>query len=61
MTTRELEVLSHLAEGRSNKDIAGRLYMSPRTVERHVANLTTKTGVGTRSELVAFAARELSA
>jgi DNA-binding CsgD family transcriptional regulator/tetratricopeptide (TPR) repeat protein len=57
VTARELEVLRLLGEGLSNKDIAARLYLSPRTVERHVASLTAKAGVTRRSELVAFAAR----
>jgi DNA-binding CsgD family transcriptional regulator len=57
VTARELEVLRLLGEGRSNRDIAERLFMSHRTVERHVANLTVKTGVARRAELVAFAAR----
>ena len=59
VTSRELEVLRLLAEGASNKDIASRLYLSPRTVERHVANLSVKMAAGRRSELVAFAARTL--
>lgn len=59
VTSRELEVLRLLAEGAANKDIASRLYLSPRTVERHVANLSVKTGASRRSELVAFAARTL--
>ena len=57
VTSRELEVLRLLALGLANKDIGERLYLSPRTVERHVANLSVKTGVGRRSELVAYAAR----
>jgi DNA-binding CsgD family transcriptional regulator len=57
ITSRELEVLGLLAQGLSNQDIAGRLYLSPRTVERHVANLTVKTGMERRAQLVAFAAR----
>jgi DNA-binding CsgD family transcriptional regulator len=57
VTAREMEVLSLLAEGLSNKEIAARLYLSPRTVERHIANLTSKTGVERRSQLVALAAR----
>jgi DNA-binding NarL/FixJ family response regulator len=56
-----MEVLSLLAEGRSTKEIAARLYLSPKTVERHTANLVTKVGVQNRSELVAFAARHLGA
>jgi DNA-binding CsgD family transcriptional regulator len=61
ITSRELEVLRLLALGLPNKEIATRLYLSPRTVERHIANLEAKTGVAHRSELVAFAARSLSA
>lgn len=57
VTPREAEVLALLAEGRSTKEIATRLYLSPKTVERHIANLAAKTGVAGRSELVAFAAR----
>ena len=57
VTAREMEVLTLLADGLSNKEIAARLYLSPRTVERHIANLTTKTGVERRSQLVALAAR----
>lgn len=60
VTRREFEVLTLLADGLSNKEISTRLYMSPRTVERHVANLALKTGLRTRSELIAFAARVAS-
>jgi DNA-binding CsgD family transcriptional regulator len=52
-------VLMLLAEGRSTKDIAARLYLSPKTVERHIANVAVKVGVQGRSEVVAFAARHL--
>jgi DNA-binding CsgD family transcriptional regulator len=57
VTAREMEVLTLLADGLSNKEIAARLYLSPRTVERHIANLASKTGVERRSQLVALAAR----
>ena len=59
VTGREVEVLRLLGEGRSNREIGERLYLSPRTVERHVANLTAKVGVDRRTELVAYAARTL--
>jgi DNA-binding NarL/FixJ family response regulator len=57
VTARELEVLRLLAEGLSNREIGTHLFLSPRTVERHVANLVAKAGVERRSQLVAFAAR----
>ncbi|MDP9069704.1 MAG: AAA family ATPase [Actinomycetota bacterium] len=57
VTRREAEVLALLGEGLANREIAERLYLSSRTVERHIANLTVKTGVRGRSELIAFAAR----
>jgi DNA-binding CsgD family transcriptional regulator len=50
-------VLTLLADARSTREIAQRLYLSPKTVERHIANLAAKVGVGGRSELVAYAAR----
>ena len=56
VTPREVEVLALLAEGSSTKEIAARLYVSPKTVERHIANLAAKVGVEGRSALVAFAA-----
>ncbi len=57
VTSREMEVLRLLSAGMANKEIGARLYLSPRTVERHLANLAVKTGAGRRSELVAYAAR----
>jgi len=46
-----------VAQGFSNTDIAERLFISPKTVETHVASLISKTGQGGRRELVAHAAR----
>src|SRR5919197_1324511 len=57
VTARELEVLTLLAEGLSNREIGERLYLSPRTVERHIANLAAKAGLERRAQLVALAAR----
>lgn len=51
ITSRELDVLAVLAGGATNKEIASRLHLSPRTVERHVSNLLAKTGAGDRHEL----------
>lgn len=57
LTARELEVLALLGQARPTKEIAAELFVSPKTVERHIANLAAKTGVRGRSELIAFAAR----
>ena len=56
VTRREFDVLQLLADGRPTREIAERLYLSPKTVERHIANLATKAGVAGRAQLVAFAA-----
>jgi len=56
LTTREADVLALLAEGLTNKEIASRLYLSPRTVEKHVERILTKTGQSNRTALAAFAA-----
>jgi DNA-binding CsgD family transcriptional regulator len=58
VTAREAEVLALLGEGLTNQEIAGRVFLSSRTVERHLANVGAKLGTRSRSELVALAARE---
>jgi DNA-binding NarL/FixJ family response regulator/class 3 adenylate cyclase len=45
LTEREREILALMAEGRSNQAISERLYLSPKTVETHVAHLFTKLGL----------------
>jgi predicted ATPase/DNA-binding CsgD family transcriptional regulator len=57
VTPRELEVLRLLVDGRSNREIAAALYISPRTVQTHVASLFAKLGGGTRAEAAAVAVR----
>jgi DNA-binding CsgD family transcriptional regulator len=57
LTRRETEVLGLLAQGLSNKEIAGVMWLSHRTVERHVTSVYRKIGVGRRSEATAFALR----
>jgi ATP/maltotriose-dependent transcriptional regulator MalT len=58
ISERELEVLELLAAGRSNKEIAGQLNVSPNTVKTHVARLYEKLEVGRRTEAI-LRAREL--
>lgn len=57
VTSREMDVFLLVAQGYSNAEIAARLFISPKTVETHVANLVAKTGQSGRRELVAHAAR----
>ena len=57
LTRRELEVLGLLAQGLSNKEIAGVMWLSDRTVERHITSVYRKIGVARRSEATAFALR----
>jgi DNA-binding NarL/FixJ family response regulator len=49
-----MDVLRLVAAGLSNRDIAERLFLSPRTVETHVARLLAKTGTATRGGLGAL-------
>jgi DNA-binding NarL/FixJ family response regulator len=57
LTRREAEVLGLLAQGLSNKEIAAVLWLSERTVERHITGLYRKIGVERRSEATVFALR----
>lgn len=57
LTPREEEILKLIAEGHSGKDIAEMLFLSPKTVERHRANLLEKLGMKDRLELTRFAIR----
>jgi len=55
LTVREYEVLRLLADRLGNREIADRLHLSPRTVEKHVSSLITKTGLPNRIALSEFA------
>ena len=57
LTRREREVLRLLATGQSNQCIARLLCLSPRTVQRHIANLYPKVGAHNRAEATAYALR----
>jgi two-component system, NarL family, nitrate/nitrite response regulator NarL len=55
LTSRELEVVSLITEGSTNKHIAQTFGISEETVKRHLTNIFNKLGVGTRLELALFA------
>jgi len=55
VTAREAEVLDLIADRLSNREIAERLFLSPRTVEKHVAALLAKLGAGDRAGLARLA------
>lgn len=58
LTTREQEVLQHLADGASNDQIAEVLHISPKTVARHRENIMRKLNLHSRTELVKYAIRK---
>ena len=58
LTARELDVLGLIATGRSNRQIAGQLFISEKTVSVHVSNILAKLGVSSRTEAAAHASRE---
>lgn len=60
LTAREAEVLSLVAEGRSNRDIGRALFLSEATVKSHLVHIFSKLGVGSRTAAV-VRARELGA
>lgn len=55
LTPRELEVLTLLAAGRTNQEVATELFLAVKTVDRHVSNILTKLGVSSRTAATAFA------
>lgn len=55
LTDREVEVLRLVATGRTNPEIAAELFLSEKTVSRHLSNIFTKLDVPTRTAAAAFA------
>lgn len=55
LTPREIEVLRLVATGKTNKTIAEELFVSDRTIDRHLSNIFTKLGVSTRTAAAAYA------
>jgi DNA-binding NarL/FixJ family response regulator len=60
LTPRELEVLEHVAAGHTDREIAALLYISVRTVQKHLEHVHEKLGVRTRTAaaMLVFGARE---
>jgi ATP/maltotriose-dependent transcriptional regulator MalT len=56
LTQREAEVVALIAQGLSNREIADRLVISPKTAEHHVSQILSKIGARSRAEAAAFAA-----
>jgi DNA-binding NarL/FixJ family response regulator len=57
LTEREIEVLSHIAGGNRNRDIANRLFISEETVKVHVKHIMEKLGASDRTQAIAIAVR----
>lgn len=57
LTPREQEVMRFLAEGLSSRAVADKLFISPKTVENHRANIMNKLGLHSTMELVRYAAK----
>ena len=51
LTPQELQVATLVAQGMPNRDVAGQLFVSPRTVEFHLRNVFAKLGISYRAEL----------
>ncbi len=55
LSSRENEVLTLVAAGKTNRAIAGELFISEKTVARHLSNIFTKLRLSSRSEATAYA------
>jgi predicted ATPase/DNA-binding CsgD family transcriptional regulator len=58
LSRREAEVADLVAEGLTNREVAGKLFISPRTVESHVDHIKQKLGLTSRQQIMAWALRD---
>ncbi len=58
LTSREVEIVSAIKTGRSNKEIAAQMSISEETVKRHLSNIYAKLGISSRLELALLASRD---
>jgi DNA-binding CsgD family transcriptional regulator len=61
LTPQELHIARLIAEGKANKEIAAALFLSPKTIEYHLANAFRKLNIHSRAELAAIVARDAGA
>jgi LuxR family transcriptional regulator of csgAB operon len=59
LTKREVEILSTIAEGATNDEIADRFFISPHTVKSHLYNIYKKIGLSNRLQAALWARRNL--
>jgi two-component system response regulator DegU len=58
LTQREVEIVSYIACGESNKEIAERLFISEKTVKNHVSSILRKMSLGDRTQVAVYAYRK---
>jgi DNA-binding NarL/FixJ family response regulator len=58
LSVREIEILTLLADGFSNKEIAGKLFVSPRTIDTHKANIMSKLNLTSTVDMVKYAIKQ---
>ncbi len=54
LTPQELQIAQFVAGGRTNRDVAAQLFLSPRTIDFHLRNVFRKLGISSRTELVVY-------
>jgi len=60
LTPREAQIAAEVAEGKSNRDVAAALYLTPKTVEFHLTRIYRKVGVASRAELVSRMSKDFA-